>query len=270
MSNGNARISGQVLRFVYFAISACSLIWMLAQYGQVNFISALIIVPAFAYLALLFVNAINLFKGNKFLVGSSVDVLSLGTQKIIHRFGLLFPVPVLLYVLTFSGLVFTFNDTDTKSVERTIAFSDAERALFGTSVIWRHLPGVVFQTAFESTDIPQPIQTQDAGVDFAPFMMEVERILKSNWNPPTSAVSRVTGVTFKVAKDGTVSEIRLSKSSGDSLMDAVGIKAVQKAARVAALPAGSPETVDVEFTFSYNVDQEQTPGGFQCRLPLRP
>ncbi|MBC7999043.1 MAG: TonB C-terminal domain-containing protein [Leptolyngbya sp.] len=268
MSNGTSRISGQVLRFVYFAISACSLIWMLAQYGQVNFISALIIVPAFAYLALLFVNAINLFKGNKFLVGSSVDVLSLGSQRIIHGLGILLPIPVLLYVLTFSGLVFTFNDADGQSVERTIVFSNAERALFGTSVIWRYLPGVVFQPAFESTDIPQPTQIKAIDVDFAPFMIEIESILKSNWNPPTRNVSRVTGVMFRVAKDGTVSDIHLSKSSGDSLMDAAGIKALQNTPRVAALPDGSPDTVDVDFTFTYNVNHEQTPGGFQCRLPL--
>lgn len=268
MSNGTARISGQILRFVYFAISACSLIWMLAQYGQVNFISALIFVPAFAYLALLFVNAINLFKGNKFLVGSSVDVLSLGTQRIIHGLGLLLPIPVLLYVLTFSGLVAQFNDSDGQSFQRTVDFSHAERALFGRSVIWRYIPEVVFQPANETTEAPQPTQDTTADVDFAPFMMELEHTLKSHWNPPTRNVSRVTGVLFKVAKDGTVSDIHLSKSSGDSLMDAAGIRALQKTPSVAALPAGSPDTVDIDFTFTYNVNQELTPRGFQCRLPL--
>lgn len=269
MSNGTSRISGQVLRFVYFLITACSLTWMLAQYGQVNFISVLIIVPAFAYLALLFVNAINLLKNNKFLVGSSVDVLSLGTQKLIHTLGILLPLPVLFYVMTFSGLVATFNDSDRQSVQRTIDFSNLERSLFGTSVIWRHVPGVVFMPATETTVEPQP-SSED--VDFGSYMFNTQRLLKEKWHPPASQLSLCTHVSFTVATDGTVSNIRLQESSGDATMDAAGLRAVQETPRLSPLPVGSPKTVDIDFTFTYNVEEDQTalaPGDFQCRLPLR-
>ncbi len=161
MSNGRSRNPfAYILRFAYFTVSACSLFWMLAQYGGVNFISTMILLPAFGYLALHLISLVNLVKRDKFLVGSSVDVLSLGAQKWIHRFGLILLIPILLYVASFGLCLFTYNATDDASYNRTVKFSDCEYSLFGKSVIWNYLLKPEIQLPVEQQATAEPVDTK--------------------------------------------------------------------------------------------------------------
>ena len=254
MSNGRPRSPfAHILRFVYFTLSACSLVWMLVQYGGVNFISTMILLPAFGYLALHLISLVNVVKKDKFLVGSSVDVLSLGAQKWIHRFGLILPIPILLYMTSFGLCLFTYNANDEASYNRTVEFSACENAVFGKSVIWNYL-------IRPEVEVEQPVSVLPAAdinvrnnVDFQPFMNEMQVQIKRAWFPPRSGEAHHAKVAFKVSKDGYVSDISFIEHASSPTADDAALRALKNATPFPKLPDGAPDKVDVEFSFDYNV-----------------
>lgn len=255
MSNGRSRNQfAHILRFVYFTISACSLVWMLVQYGGVNFISTMILLPAFGYLALHLISLVNVVKKDKFLVGSSVDVLSLGAQKWIHRFGLMLPIPILLYMASFGLCLFTYNANDEASCNRTVKFSDSEYAVFGKSVIWNFLLKPEVQIPVQAVAEPADTNVRD-DIDFQPFMNDLQIRIKRAWFPPDGEEHHAT-LTFKVSKDGYPSDITFVKHASTKLADQAALNALKNATPLPKLPAGAPDKVDVEFSFNYNVHIE--------------
>ena len=255
MSNRGARnFLAPVFRFAYFTVSALGLVWMLAQYGQVNFVSVMILLPAFGYLALHLISLINLVKKDKFLVGSSLDVLSLGTQKLIHRVGLLLPVPILLYMSGFAYCVATYDVNNDASYNRVVTFSGYENAAFGKSVIWSYLPKPEVPAVAEA---PQAVPVDSAKeVDFRPYMNDVQITMKRAWQPPRGNEDHQVVVTFSVAKDGVISNAAVAKHAKTEQADLAALKAVRSSSPLKPLPAGSPDKVDIEFTFDYNVFSE--------------
>lgn len=255
MSNGRSRNPfAHILRFVYFTISACSLVWMLVQYGGVNFISTMILLPAFGYLALHLISLVNVVKKDKFLVGSSVDVLSLGAQKWIHRFGLALPIPILLYMAGFGFFLFTYNANDEASYIRTCEFSAFENSTFGKSVIWNYLikPEVAAEPVVADSVVDNNVRDN---IDFQPFMNELQIKIKEVWFPPRGNEGHHAIVAFKVSKDGYASDIKFIKHASTAAADDAALKALRNATPLPKLPAGAPDKVDVEFSFTYNVNQ---------------
>jgi TonB family protein len=258
MSNGRSRNQfAHILRFVYFTISACSLVWMLVQYGGVNFISTMILLPAFGYLALHLISLVNVVKKDKFLVGSSVDVLSLGAQKWIHRFGLMLPIPILLYMASFGFCLFTYNADDEASYNRTVGFSACESAVFGKSVIWNYLTKPEVQVPVQAVAEPADTNVRD-DVDFQPFMNDLQVRIKRAWLPPHGQEHHAT-LAFKVSKDGYPSEIDFVRHAPTALADQAALNALRNATPLPKLPAGAPDKVSVEFSFDYNVHDEPPP-----------
>jgi TonB family protein len=101
-----------------------------------------------------------------------------------------------------------------------------------------------------------PAATKSAGpqdVDFGPYMADLQRRIKSHWNPPKHLSSKRVKVQFKVYRSGKLENLRVSTSSGDSTADDAAMAAVRKTGDVAPLPDGSPPDVDIEFTFDYAV-----------------
>jgi TonB family protein len=97
------------------------------------------------------------------------------------------------------------------------------------------------------------VATKAGEPDFTRYMAELQRKIKRNWFPPRDAESRRITVQFKVALDGSMSGLRITKSSGIGIADQAALNAVQNAAPFASLPKNSPDAVDIEFTFDYNV-----------------
>ncbi len=265
MSNGRSRNPfAHILKFVYFTFSALSLVWMLAQYGGVNFVSTLILLPAFGYLALHLISLINVVKKDRFLVGASCDVLSLGAQKWIHRIGLVLPIPVLLYLAGFSICVFTYNQSDLAAVNRVSEFSACETSMFGKSVIWNYLPKSEVELSPVYTEVPAaaetpPVDNMRNNIDYQPYMNDMQRRIKRAWFPPKCNESQVAKVAFKVGKDGYASDIRFITHTSTEIGDRAALKAIENAQPLRPLPEGSPDKVDVEFTFDYNVFSAATP-----------
>ena len=90
--------------------------------------------------------------------------------------------------------------------------------------------------------------------DWGPYMRELERRIKRNWNPPKGDASKRVVVLFKIGRDGRLLSIRVSKSSGSISNDDAAKAAIELTAPFTPLP---PEfkgsNIDIEFTFDYNV-----------------
>jgi TonB family protein len=90
-------------------------------------------------------------------------------------------------------------------------------------------------------------------IDFGPYMNELQRRIKRAWKPPRGNESKRVIVTFMIGKNGELSKLAVKGGSGFPLADKAALLAVQAAAPFARLPEGAPPSVDIEFTFDYNV-----------------
>ncbi len=90
--------------------------------------------------------------------------------------------------------------------------------------------------------------------DFGPYMRELQRKIKLNWDPPKGNESKRVVLLFKIAKDGRLLSCRVLKSSGLQSADAAALKAVELTAPFKPLPADyKGQNIDIQFTFDYNV-----------------
>lgn len=89
-------------------------------------------------------------------------------------------------------------------------------------------------------------------VDFGGYLDEVKKRIKKNWFPPRGAESLTVTIKFKVMANGSVSSIRLVRSSGVAAADDAAKIAITNSAPFPPLPGGAPD-VDIKFAFDYNV-----------------
>ena len=90
--------------------------------------------------------------------------------------------------------------------------------------------------------------------DFGPYMKELQRRIKTNWDPPKGDQSKRVVLLFKIAKDGKLLDCSVLKSSGLPSADKAAIHAVQVTAPFRPLPAEfKGPSIDIQFTFDYNV-----------------
>lgn len=90
--------------------------------------------------------------------------------------------------------------------------------------------------------------------DFGPYMRELQRRIKLNWDPPKGNESKRVVLLFKIAKDGRLLSCRVHKTSGLPSADQAALKAVELTAPFRPLPADfKGQSIDIQFTFDYNV-----------------
>ncbi|MGN1125266.1 MAG: TonB family protein [Candidatus Gastranaerophilaceae bacterium] len=90
--------------------------------------------------------------------------------------------------------------------------------------------------------------------DFGPYMRDLQRRIKMNWDPPKGNESKRVVLLFKIAKDGRLLSCSVYKSSGLPAADKAAINAVQLTAPFRPLPANfRGSSIDIQFTFDYNV-----------------
>lgn len=90
--------------------------------------------------------------------------------------------------------------------------------------------------------------------DFGPYMRELQRRIKMNWDPPKGNESKRVVLLFKIAKDGRLLSCRVFKSSGLPNADRAALSAVELTAPFRPLPADfRGGSIDIQFTFDYNV-----------------
>lgn len=97
---------------------------------------------------------------------------------------------------------------------------------------------------------------QEPNVDFGPYMKNMQRNIKLNWTPPHCDSSSRTTVFYTIKKDGKLQKVSIFKSSGNKALDNSAIKAIKKT-KFQPLPTKyDKETIDVQFTFDYNVHKK--------------
>ena len=90
--------------------------------------------------------------------------------------------------------------------------------------------------------------------DFGPYMRELQRRIKMNWDPPKGNESKRVVLMFKIAKDGRLLSCSVYKSSGLKSADDAALNAVKLTAPFRPLPAEyKGSSIDIQFTFDYNV-----------------
>lgn len=90
--------------------------------------------------------------------------------------------------------------------------------------------------------------------DFGPYMRELQKRIKLNWDPPKGNESKRVVLLFKIARDGRLLSCRVHKSSGMPSADQAALKAVELTAPFRPLPADfKGQSIDIQFTFDYNV-----------------
>ena len=90
--------------------------------------------------------------------------------------------------------------------------------------------------------------------DFGPYMRDLQRRIKMNWDPPKGNESKRVVLLFKIARDGRLLSCTVSKSSGLASADNAALQAVRLTAPFRPLPANfRGSSVDIQFTFDYNV-----------------
>ncbi len=90
--------------------------------------------------------------------------------------------------------------------------------------------------------------------DFGPYMRELQRKIKLNWDPPKGNESKRVVLLFRIAKDGRLLTCRVLKTSGLQSADQAALKAVELTAPFRPLPADfRGQSIDIQFTFDYNV-----------------
>ncbi len=119
--------------------------------------------------------------------------------------------------------------------------------------------GMVYARGFWHKNSALEIKkTEKSNVDnpeiFSAYMRDMQRKIKSNWEPPTKDVSKSTTLFYSINKDGSLKRYSVLKSSGDRKFDNAAIKALRTSSPFRPLPKDfKGEYVDVQFTFDYNV-----------------
>jgi TonB family protein len=90
-------------------------------------------------------------------------------------------------------------------------------------------------------------------VDYQAYMAELQGKIKHGWYPPKGDTTLRVGVVFHLHRDGHIDGLKITDGGGKPENDGAALAAVNSAVPFAPLPDGSPESVDIQFTFDYNV-----------------
>ncbi|CAN5610735.1 hypothetical protein BH10CYA1_BH10CYA1_12450 [soil metagenome] len=88
-------------------------------------------------------------------------------------------------------------------------------------------------------------------IDLANYFLGIEKLIRANWHPPKGDKTEIIVLRFDVGASGKVSNILASKPFADTYKQAA-IQAL-KNSKLPPLPSDAPDSISLDFTFSYNV-----------------
>ncbi|NJM00809.1 MAG: TonB family protein [Synechococcaceae cyanobacterium SM2_3_2] len=99
-----------------------------------------------------------------------------------------------------------------------------------------------------------PAVAARADVNWGPWLADLKRRVEDNWIPGQSGASRTTVVVFSVGRNGSLSNPRISRSSGHQPTDDAALQSISRASPFMPLPAEYVgDAVQINFTFDINV-----------------
>jgi len=99
--------------------------------------------------------------------------------------------------------------------------------------------------------------TQEKKPDWAKYMANVEKEVKKNWKPVKGDISRRVVILFKIGRDGKLLGAKVTESSGSGPVDNAALAAVKSSVFKSLPPEYKDASVDIDFTFDYNVIGKQ-------------
>jgi TonB family protein len=79
------------------------------------------------------------------------------------------------------------------------------------------------------SSLPAPVRVSAAGdVKVHPYLIAIQRKIEQNWKPYKEDPRMSVVVSFSIARDGNVSDIRIVTSSGDQVLDGNARSAVER------------------------------------------
>ena len=91
------------------------------------------------------------------------------------------------------------------------------------------------------------------GVNFQPYMDEVQSRMKKTWKPADSSKSAKIVVLFKVMKNGEITDIKILNSDAGDANNKSVTEALKRVTPLPPLPMSfKGESVEINFTFAIN------------------
>ncbi len=111
--------------------------------------------------------------------------------------------------------------------------------------------------SYNSSFKPQPVKrviSTKPNIDFGPYMKTLSKAIHEHWH--SDGKPHIIVTSFKVLKTGEITDIKLERLSKNSKEDASAIQAIIDSMPAnPPLPPGSPDHVDITFTFESKVSK---------------
>ena len=93
--------------------------------------------------------------------------------------------------------------------------------------------------------IQQPVSQISLGKPFKYqwYKNAIRAKVESNWKPPFKDENISVGLTFTIFRNGNISEVKLKRSSGNTMLDNLAIRAVKLAVPFGKLPHGENKLI---------------------------
>ena len=102
------------------------------------------------------------------------------------------------------------------------------------------------------------------------YLRHIEKVIKSRWLPPKTDSVLHAQLVFRVTRDGHITALHLSKSSGSTQMDLSAILAVEKSKILPPIPRGLHERYDLQMTFQTNMSRAENEQQVQHKMLTPP
>lgn len=130
--------------------------------------------------------------------------------------------------------------------------STARRIWCASICLRRLLPATILLVAINALPAAASApHTSQAGVDFGPYLADVNRRVRRTWSPPKGKEAAKVVVLFQVGLTGKVSNVRLGHGSGFPDANVAALNAVQVCS-FRPLPEGAHAPVSFRVTFDRN------------------
>ncbi|HEY9868390.1 MAG TPA: TonB family protein [Candidatus Obscuribacterales bacterium] len=100
----------------------------------------------------------------------------------------------------------------------------------------------------EITSVSRARRTVES--DYTAYMAHLQQRIALSFFPPQAQASEPGTAKFRVRSDGSVSDLKLEKSSGLASRDTECLAAIERASPFYHAPVGAPEKIDIEFSFA--------------------
>ena len=115
-----------------------------------------------------------------------------------------------------------------------------------------------YEAQSPSGEVGKTLQLNTAELKYQKYILDMKRKIELYWDYPDLAARNgwqgSLWITFRIMKDGTVSDVKLERSSGYPMLDDAAVTAIRIAAPFPPFPANfSVEEINIKGQFMYNI-----------------